>query len=452
MRKIVSATAAIAALVALSGCQKQDGGKGGAAAPAASSSSDEKHILNICAWNEEFQQRFNAYFKDKLPKNVEVKWLITPNADGAYQKKLDEFLLRQDSAAQNDKIDVFLVEADYALKYTDSPYTLDVIKDVGLSQDDLKNQYKYTKDIMTDSNGSLKGTSWQACPGGFIYRRSIAKDVLGTDDPVAVGEALSDWNKFNAVAEQAKNKGYFMLSGYDDAFRVFSDNIKQPWVDKNKKIVVDPVMNQWIEQTRMFTQLGYNQKASMWTSESMQGMSASGKVFGYFGPAWFIDFVMAPASLADQNAEKKVGNGSYGDWAFCKGPMGFSWGGTWICAAKGSDDIPVIKDMMKTLTCDTATMTRIAKEAGDFTNNEVAMDAIAKSDYQNPFLGGQNHTTFFLDSAKSIDKSCLSKYDQGMVEKLQIAMKDYFDGKITLDQAWDNFYTAVLEMYPNLSR
>ena len=46
--------------------------------------------------------------------------------------------------------------------------------------------YKYTKDIMTDSNGVLKGVSWQACPGGLIYSRSIAKDVLGTDDPAKV--------------------------------------------------------------------------------------------------------------------------------------------------------------------------------------------------------------------------------------------------------------------------
>ena len=91
---------------------------------------------------------------------------------------------------------------------------------------DVANQYKYTKDIMTDSKGVLKGVSWQACPGGFIYRRSIAKAVLGTDDPAKVQEALSSWDKFDAVAAQAKAKGYFMLSGFDDAFRVFSDNAK----------------------------------------------------------------------------------------------------------------------------------------------------------------------------------------------------------------------------------
>ena len=31
-------------------------------------------------------------------------------------------------------------------------------------------------------------------------------------------------------------------------------------------------------------------------------------------------------------------------------------------------------------------------------------------------------------------------------------MKDYFEGKVDLDTAWDNFYTSVIELYPNLKR
>ena len=59
---------------------------------------------------------------------------------------------------------------------------------------------------------------------------------------------------------------------------------------------------------------------------------------------------------------------------------------------------------------------------------------------------------FFIGSAGSIDKSKITKYDQGMNEKIQAAMKDYFDGTVDLDTAWDNFYTAILELYPNLKK
>ena len=161
------------------------------AAPAA----EEGQILNIWCWNDEFQSRFNDYYPgvkevaaDKstttLDNGITVKWIINPNENNNYQNKLDEALLKQDSAADDDKIDIFLIEADYALKYVDSPYTMDV-KELGLTDADLADQYQYTKDIVT-VDGVQKGTTWQATPGLFAYRRSIAKDVLGTDDPAEV--------------------------------------------------------------------------------------------------------------------------------------------------------------------------------------------------------------------------------------------------------------------------
>ena len=437
MKKIVAAALAVVSVATLMSCSKKEG---------ASAKSDGK-VLNIYVWNDEFSSRFEKYYKSKVPADVTVNFIQTPNQDNAYQNKLDEALLMQESAAADDKVDIFLVEADYALKYVDTAYTLDVKKDVGLTDADLANQFKYTKDVMTDSKGVLKGVTWQACPAGFVYRRSYAKAVLGTDDPAEVQNALSSWDKFEEVAAKAKAKGYYMVSGYDDDFRVFSDNMKTKWVNGNK-ITIDPMINRWIEQTKEYTDKGYNNKTSLWSSEWAQGMKKNGNVFGYFGPAWFVDFSLAPNTEDNPGAK----DGSYGDWAFCKGPQGFSWGGTWICAAAGSDNIPLIKDIMKTLTCDKDTMVAIAKEMGDFTNNEPAMREVANSDYGNPLLAGQNHMAFFIDSAASIDKSFLSMYDQGMSEKIQAAMKDYFEGKVTLDKAWDNFYTSVLELYPNLTK
>jgi cellobiose transport system substrate-binding protein len=421
---------------------------------AAPKASNGGKVLNIYVWNDEFQTRFKDYFEKAglVPKGVTVNFVVTPNQDNAYQNKLDEALLNQGKAKADDKIDIFLVEADYALKYVNTDSTLDVLKDIGISAADTAQMYKYTKDIMTDSKAVLKGLSWQACPGGLIYRRSIAKAVLGTDDPAKVQEALSSWDKYDAVAAKAKEMGYFMLSGYDDAFRIFSDNMKTAWVDKAGKINLDASILRWIDMTKAYTDKGFNNKASLWSAESWAGAAKDGKVMTYFGPGWFIDFCLAPATKADAKGPDAVGNGSYGDWAFCKGPQGFSWGGTWICAANGTDNKDLVKAVLKTLTCDKETLIKIAKEKGDFTNNIAAMENVAKSDYKNAFLGGQNHVAFFLDSAKSINRSNMSIYDQGMSEEIQKAAKDYFDGKVTKDKAVENFYTAILEKYPNLKK
>jgi len=411
-------------------------------------------VLNIYCWNEEFQTRFNDYFDAAglVPDDVTVNWVITPNADNAYQNKLDEALLAQKTASNDDKVDIFLVEADYALKYVNTNYALDVINDVGLTDADVSNMYQYTKDIMTSSDGKLKGLSWQSCPGGFIYRRSIAKDVLGTDDPAEVQMALDNWEKFDATAKAAKEKGYFMLSGYDDAFRVFSDNAKTPWVDENGKINISDSIEEWITQTKTYTEKGYNNKANLWSAESWNGATLDGKVFGYFGPGWFIDFCLAPACLADAQGPKELGNGSYGDWGLCKGPQGFSWGGTWICVAEGTDNIELAKSILYTMTCDKDTLVSIAQEMGDFTNNVSAMEEVAESDYKNVFLGGQNHISMFLDSATSIDRSTMGPYDQGMTETIQAAFADYFNSNVTKAKAYENFYTAAIERYPNLTK
>ena len=107
------------------------------------SAAEAGKVLNIWCWNDEFQSRFNDYYpgvaevaEDKSTTTLEdgtvVKWTINPNEGMNYQDKLDAALLAQESAADDEKIDIFLVEADYALKYVDSDYTVDV-KELGLT-------------------------------------------------------------------------------------------------------------------------------------------------------------------------------------------------------------------------------------------------------------------------------------------------------------------------------
>ena len=413
-------------------------------------------VLNIYCWNTEFKDRF-AYFEKsgKLPADIKVNFIVTPSDNNAYQNALDAALLKQDTAAADDKIDIFLVEADYALKYVNSDYTLDVINDIGLTKDNVAGQYQYTKDIVTNSSGVQKGVTWQATPGLFAYRRSIAKDVLGTDDPVKVQAALSNWNAFNAVAVTAQAKGYKMLSGYDDSYRTFSNNVSAPWVTKDNKINVDANLIKWVDQTKTFTDKGYNNKTSLWDANWAKDQGPTGKVFGFFYSTWGINFTLLGNSLATPTAEggkAAVGNGIYGDYAVCAGPQSYYWGGTWICAAKGTDDMPLIKDIMYVMTCDSATLKSITTDTQDYTNNVAAMNEIATSSFKSDFLGGQNHIALFSEVAPKIDMSNISPYDQGLNEEFQKAFKDYFDGNVDKAKALDNFYKAAIEKYPNLSK
>ena len=429
----------------------------------ASVSLAEGSVLNVWCWNDEFQSRFNDYYPEvkeiaadksttTLNDGTIVKWTINPNENNNYQNKLDEALLAQDSAAEDDKIDFFLIEADYALKYVDSPYTLDVRADIGLTDDELAGQYKYTQDIAS-ADGVLKGVTWQATPGLFAYRRSIAKDVLGTDDPAEVQTYLSDWDKFNEVAAKAAEKGYKMLSGYDDSYRTFSNNVSAPWVD-GTTVKVDPNIMKWVEQTKEFTDKGYNNKSSLWNDVWAADQGPTGKVFGFFYSTWGINFTLLGNSLATPVAEggkEEVGNGIYGDYAVCEGPQAYYWGGTWICAAAGTDNTATIKNVMEKLTCDKDIDKQITLDTQDYTNNVEAMNEIANSDYQSAFLGGQNHIALFAKSAEKIDMSNAGPYDQGCNESIQAAFKDYFDGAVDMNGAKANFEKTIMEKYPELT-
>ena len=407
-------------------------------------------VLNVYCWNDEFQRRVQDHYPGyeivdattgKIG-DVTVKWNITPNADNAYQNNLDATLLKQKDAAADDKIDIFLIEADYALKYVDSEYTM-AVKDLGITDADIANQYKYTQDIVTDGNGVLKGLSWQGCPGIMFYNREAAKEVLGSDDPATVQTFVKDWDTFVATADKMKAAGYNMVSSVNDTFRTYSNNVSSKWV-VDGKINIDANIMKWVEDSKALVDAGVAGTHDLWSDDWSKGFYPDGKVFAYFGPAWMINFSMAA------DVEGSIGN--LGGWGGTEGPQGFFWGGTWICAAEGTDNADLIKDIMLKMTTDTELMKGIVTKDDDFVNDKPAMEAMAKSDYTSKVMGGQNPLPMYCAGAAKIDLSNLSAYDQGCNEEFQKAMKNYFEGNATLDEALELFYKGVQEKYPELQK
>lgn len=466
MKKSILTSAAVAVLggltvLGLASCGENNPSKTGATGGAQTTTQKEAEgkVLNIRVWNEEFISRFKDYYPQveredvaneqyTLKDGTVVKFQMTSNQGGAYQTALDTSLKAQDSAKADDKVDMFLFEADYALKYVNSKYTLDV-KDLGITDADTKEMYEYTKTIAKSSDGKLKGLSWQATPGLFAYRTDIADKVLGTHDPKEVQERVSDWTKFDSVAAAMKAEGYCMLSGYDDAYRVFSNNVSAPLVNKDKKIVIDDQLKAWIKQTKEYTDKDYNNKTSLWDKGWSAQQTIAGNTFGFFFSTWGINFTLAEnAAVKNDKGENLVGK-----YRVCYGPASYYWGGTWMAAAAGTDNKTLVADIMKSLTCDAKIAKKITVDTLDYTNNKKAMEELAKDpEYGSELLGGQNHIALFTETAPKINMDNVSPYDQTINEKLQEAMKDYFTGSVTEEQAWENFYTKVQTVHKELKR
>ena len=224
-KRVVSLMLAVSMVAGLTACG------GNAASPSASGDAsadssayiaegEEGKVINIYSWNDEFRTRVEAVY-DKvdhtsddgtityLTDGTEIHWTVNPNQDGVYQSKLDEGLLNQATAADDDKIDMFLSETDYVVKYTDAAADVAIpLTDLGIDPaTDLADQYDFTKTVASDANGVQRGSTWQACPCLFVYRRDIAQDAFGTDDPDEIHAKVADWATMKASGEELKAKG-----------------------------------------------------------------------------------------------------------------------------------------------------------------------------------------------------------------------------------------------------
>ncbi|MBR1693140.1 MAG: carbohydrate ABC transporter substrate-binding protein [Lachnospiraceae bacterium] len=438
------------AIINLSGCGKQES-TGEMFSEAVCS--DGGKVLNIYCWNTEFEERMTDYYPGYIDNgdgtgsigDVKVVWTVNPYDNFAYQNALDEALLLNMDASADDKVDLFLMEADYILKYVDSDYTLDIVNDLGISESELADQYPYTKEIATSQDGKLKGTSWQATPGLFAYRRSIAIDVLGTDDPEEVQKALSDWDNFEETAAKAAKKGYKMLSGSEDWFRVFSNNVSKPWVDNpsgaSPHIQIDDGLLTWADKCKEYYDNGWMGSTTLWSDEWAFDQSAEGKVFGFFYSTWGINFTLVG----------NAGEEGFGDWAVCEGPAAWYWGGTWIAGARGTDNASLVADIMRKMTCDKENMVAITRGTEDYTNTMSGMEEIAHSDYSSAFLGGQNHIALFAEAAPKIDMSVVGQYDQGCCDAFKAAFAGYITGEYDKTTALHNFYDEAVANFPELT-
>ena len=417
------------------------------------------HVLNIYCWDETFPALLAEYYPAYDPETqrigtVQVHWFIAPDAGNVYQIELDKALRQQETAEQAARVDLFLAGADYIRKYTGTDDYAMSLDELGIGEDELSEQFPYTLQAARDSSGILRGISWQCTPGVMLYRRDMAREILGTDDPEAVQAAVKDWQGFEELAGKVKGIGGTMLASFDDTYRVFAGSRQRSWL-AGEEITPDPALMQWVEQTRRFSEQQKLLPNEIWTSGWID--TVRGRTFCYFGPTWFIDdaFILLSLSTpATQGGELKEGNGTYGLWGVCQGPQPFSWGGSWLCAAKGTDNQELIADIMRTLCCSSATAR--AMTSGPklyFVNNrQVMAERAADPNISIPFLAGQNPYPALLKTADEMPDPTrqMTPYDQAMHVSFQEACTPYFLGQASWALTWQRFLATVWGKHPEL--
>ena len=451
MRKLISLLLVVLMLFSLVACgSNDDTATTEAAATTAGeatteAASTEKEVINVWSFTEEVPTMVAKYLElhPDFAAKYEIKTTVVATTDGAYQPALDQAL----AAGGADAPDIFAAEAAFVLKYAQgdaSQYTA-TYKDLGIDVDAKIKEAdiaQYTVDIGTNKDGNVVGLGYQATGGAFIYRRSIAKDVWGTDDPAEITKKVGPgWETFFAAAAELKAKGYGIVSGDGDIWHAVENSSEQPWV-VDGKLVIDPKREAFLDLSKQLKDNQYHNDTQDWQDAWFADMKDAGakKTFGFFGPAWLINYVLAGNSEA-----------TYGDWAVCEPPVGFFWGGTWVMGAASSEKKEAVGDIIEWITLDTSEQGLQYMWANGLMNADGTKDAVAsgvvmgKSNGELEFLSGQNMFDIFIPANQFANGKNLTQFDETINRFWRDQVRSYTAGEKSREDAIKDFKQMVAD-------
>lgn len=425
----------------------------------------EKITLNVWSFTNELQGMIEKYYKPNHPE-IEFNFQIYPTDGGEYTSKVDTMMAAD--AAGAEAPDVFTLEAAFVKKYVNSDWTAD-LADLGFTEEELSTAIPVMLQIGTSNiNGKHKGLSWQSTPGAMFYRADLAEKYLGVKTPEEFQAKVCDWDTFMETAEElntASEGNCKMFCATGDIWNAYSYNRSQGWV-VDGKLVIDDVLYDYLDMLKIAEEDNLYNKGTAWTETWFAGMRGDTETMTYLLPTWGLHYTIKPNCVAgggdmtdeERAAEAEKGNGTFGLWRMVEGPVGYSWGGTWMSAnaakVAAMDDAKkaAIKDLLYFFTLDEDQLFQYAVDSGDFVGSTVAVEKVlAEVDMSNPFLGGQNHYEMFAKAAAQANGSIMTDYDE-TINKLwdDNATQPYIKGEKDLDTAIADFKAAVAAQYPEL--
>ncbi len=310
-------------------------------------------------------------------------------------------------------LDVYFVEADWALQYINDDERTAPLEKLGFTDANFADIYGYTDDIGKDANGVRKGVSWQAAAGGFAYRADLAEQYLGVKSPEEMQEKIGDWDKFVEAAKtisEATDGKTALADSLGGMWQAFAAGRKTPWV-QNDVVSLDDSCEKFADVAKQLWDCGGVTQNNQWVDAAWTGSGATGACMGYFVSTWgyggfFLD------------AAGGVGGDTYGKWAVCQGPVPYFWGGTWIVVNPKTDNAEEARDFIKAATVDADKMAAYAQAKPEYVNNKAVMDkliaddVVFNADITGNFVDNQNIYAVLADNAKSIDfNGLITPYD-----------------------------------------
>jgi len=418
--------------------------------------------INVWSFTDEIPNAILRYKEMNPDFQYEINVTVIGTDGGGYQQALDQALLHGGADAPH----IFTAESAFVLKYSQVdvahlalPYSELFGEPVGpmISAAQIA---PYAVELGTrPSDNEVVALPFQMTGSGFIYRRSLANQIWGTDDPAQVATKIGPgWDQFLVAAEEAAAEGIAILAGEGDAWQSIRNSANTPWV-VNGSLEVSAMRESYLDVGYALYNNNFTTKAEAWSDAWFAGFSGASDmpILGYLGPAWLINYVMA-GNAGD----------TFGDWAITNAPVPFTWGGTWVFAnnAVGDDIRGGVADLIKWITLDYSETgfqqffangnlfegsTLFPEQAADYAEGRIFKDAVgsgvvlARSDGTLDFLGGQNMNDIFVPAGATASGRGFGPYDETINQAFADQALQYFMGEKTRDEAIADFKQYIAD-------
>lgn len=396
--------------------------------------------------------KFGEKYQEETGTPVEVVTIEQAN----YPTKVQTALL-----AGEKEPDIIVGEPQMLEDFYDAGFFAD-LNEFG-AQDYAGQIVDYVWEAGQSSDGIQRAISYQVTPAGIYYRREIAKEVFGTDDPDEIGKLFTDYKTILDTAEKLKEKGYRIFSS-DSEISYFTHDAA--WV-VDDKLNVTQAKRDYMDLCVALYQQDLIAYANAWSTPWRQAMAGdipiltaedSGSinmsdkdefstategrettsVFAFGLPSWGIITMKNSGATPDA-----------GEWGLCAGPAYGFGGGTFIGISSQSERKDLAWDFVKFCTLNEDTSNWWIEESGDVVSLVSVLEA--HKDDTNPFYGDQKYYAFWREQAEGIDYSLITRYDTPIGDAWATAVACIKTNEKTKEEAINEFYDLVESTYPNLT-
>lgn len=214
----------------------------------------------------------------------------------------------------NGAVDIYLIPDMYAPYYLKGEYSkyACTYRELGIDVEAaIKNADIPEYAVGRNMDGEVIALPYLAGTSVFLYRRSIAREVWGTDDPDQIAEIIGggtqSWDRFIEAAKTLKKHGYYIVTGFQDLSWMIDSN-PYPVSGGSEQADLNPIWETYMDISKYLVDNGCMSDSSDWLivwNNNHENMGI--KIFGAVIPPDYYDYHLI--------------NESPGDWAICMPPF-----------------------------------------------------------------------------------------------------------------------------------